>query len=127
MKQQSKHGYGTPAPSAVRVPLDLVLKPGWAYDPERGDFVSSSGEVCGIRTDLPKGARVGPKMPQAFESAGKKITAEQQEMRRYWQVVLPEGTAPGQLLKKASQWTCVASATVGPSPSLPGMGPMPPG
>ncbi len=108
-----------PANSHIRRPVDLKLKPGWRFDPDRRVFVSESGERVTPSADLPKRSRVVPTVPSLASADEATLSSAERDLRRYIQVILPPGEPPHRYVEAIRAWPCVEQANVAPEVSLP--------
>ena len=108
-----------PAPGGgkIRVPVEVKLEPGWHYDKDRREFVSDDGESFKPAGELPRAAKIVPKVPAAPRAA--KLTPAQRELARYAQVILPPGESAADYLEMVRAWPCITEAHVGAEISLP--------
>ena len=106
-----------PAPGGgqVRIPVEAKLKPGWHYDRSRRIFVSDTGETF-KPADLPTKARIVPKVPQV---TGTKLSKAEQDLQRYFQVILPPAESATDYVDAVRAWPCIDDASTGPEISLP--------
>jgi hypothetical protein len=103
----------------VRMPLDFKLKSGWHFETKRRAFESDSGEKFSPRGDLPEGSRIVYKVPNLAKADESKLSKHERDLRRYMQVILPEGESPAAYLRAVRAWPPVEEANVGPDVSLP--------
>ena len=108
-----------PAGSKVRTPIDLKLKPGWAFDTKRRVFVSRAGEEFAPRAELPRNSRILHKAPRLAEADETRLSKHEKDLRRYMQVILPAAESPADYVDAVRAWPPVAEAAVGPQFSLP--------
>ena len=109
-----------PQPPGVRTPIDVTLKAAWSYDPDTRTFTSSSGATFALRGLLPKGTKVVHKTPTLARRDPSTLSAAEQDLRRYLQVILPVGESPATYVARVRAWPPVEDAQPGPSVSLPG-------
>jgi hypothetical protein len=107
-----------PPPAHIRVPVEVKLKPGWRYVPERRLFESDSGETFAPR-GLPPRTRIVHKTPALAAADPAQLTKAEQDLRRYLQVILPPGVAAADHVRLVRAWPSVATAQRGPEISLP--------
>ena len=108
-----------PANNHIRRPVDLKLKPGWRFDPDRRIFVSGAGERVTPGADLPKRSRIVPTVPSLASADEATLSPAERDLSRYIQVILPPGEPPERYLDAVRAWPCVEQANVGPDVSLP--------
>jgi hypothetical protein len=108
-----------PADRKVRVPIELKVKPNCRFDPRRRVFESDSGEKFSPHGDLPKKSRIVYTVPSLAKASEDKLSEYELELRRYLQIVLPEGESPAEYLGIVRAWPCVEEAHLGPEVSLP--------
>jgi hypothetical protein len=108
-----------PGDGSVRTPLDFKLKSGWRFVSKSCAFESDSGEAFSPRGDLPAGSRIVYKVPNLARADASKLNEHERELRRYMQLVLPQGESPAPYLRTVRGWPCVEEAQVGPEVSLP--------
>ena len=108
-----------PANSHIRRPVDLKLKPGWRFDPDRRVFFSDAGERVTPRADLPKRSRIVPTVPSLASADEATLSPAERDLRRYIQVILPPGEPPDRYVDAIRAWPCVEQANVAPEESLP--------
>jgi hypothetical protein len=111
----------TDLPPFVKPHLDVKLKPGWAYDPKRGVFVSEAGEEHSPGESLPEGSRIVPMAPALAEADPRSLSPAERDLARYFQVILPRGEDPAEHGKAVGDWESVAEVQLPPKPGLPGM------
>jgi len=97
--------------------VDFKLKPGWRYDEAKGVFIDNKGGEF-IASGLPKKSRVAYKVPSLARSAAKELSAAEQDLQRYMQLIVPARPAK-EILKKIQSWPWVEEAHVAPEISLP--------
>lgn len=108
-----------PSKSAVRIPVELKLKSKWRFLPERRVFRSDSGEEFVPWNDLPRKSRIVYKVPSLAESNEAELSMEEKELRRYMQLILPQGHPPEDYLRTVRSWPSVAEAHRAPEVTLP--------
>lgn len=111
-----------PGTAKIRVPVEVKLKPGYRYDPTRRVFESASGARFDPSGDLPKRTRIVYKVPALAASDIAKLSESERELRRYLQVILPQGVSPQDYVEIIRKWPGVEGAAVAPEVSLPGAG-----
>jgi hypothetical protein len=112
-------GVPLPANSRIRRPVDLTLKLGWRFDPNRRVFISEAGERVTPRGDLPKGSRVVAKVPSLASADEASLSPAERDLRRYVQVILPPTVPPDRYVEAVRAWPCVERADLAPEVSLP--------
>jgi hypothetical protein len=110
-----------PAPknAGIRVPVELKLKRNYTYDSRRRVFESGSGTRFDPYQDLPKDTRIVYKVPALAAADEATLSKPERELRRYMQVILPDGAAPQDYVDAVRAWPSVEEASVGPDVSLP--------
>jgi len=78
-------------------------------------FESDSGARFRPSGDLPKNARIVYKVPALAEADPVKLSKSEKELRRYMQVILPEGASPADYVEIIRAWR--ASRTPGSLPT----------
>jgi len=109
----------SPKDGSLRTPLDLKLRSNWHFDTKRRVFESDSGETFSPRGDLPKGSRIVYKVPNLARADASSLSEHERELRRYMQVILPQGETAGTYLRAVRAWPSVDDAQIGPEVSLP--------
>jgi hypothetical protein len=105
----------------VKPHIVVKLKPGWAFDPSRRVFVSQDGDLVRPQRDLPKGSRIVPMVPELNREPREALSTAEEELSRYFQVILPKGEDASAALAAASHWPSIAEASMPPKVSLPGV------
>jgi hypothetical protein len=110
-----------PVPKSVgiRIPVEVKLKRQFNYDPSRRVFESESGERFRPSGDLPKNTRIVPKVPALAAANPSKLSSSEKDLRRFIQVILPEGESAADYVDAIRAWPSVEDAWVGPEASLP--------
>jgi hypothetical protein len=108
-----------PRNAGIRTPVEVKLKPRYKYDPSRRMFESESGERFKPSGDLPKNTRIVYKVPALAQSDPAKLSWYEKDLRRYVQVILPEGESPADYVEAIRAWPSVEEAWVAPEMSLP--------
>jgi hypothetical protein len=110
-----------PAPksAAIRVPVELKLKRNYKYDSRKRVFESGSGTSFDPHRDLPKDTRIVYKVPALAAADEARLSQPEKELRRYMQVILPQGVSPQNFVDVVRAWPSVEEASVGPDVSLP--------
>lgn len=111
-----------PSNSKIARPVEVKLKAGWRFDRRRRAFVAESGAKCTSQGDLPRKTKVVAKVPSLTEAPEAALSAPQKELRRYVQIILPEGHSPEEHLDAIRRWPCVEDAQLPPVVSLPTVG-----
>ena len=112
-------GVPLPESSSIRRPVELKLKPGWRFDPDRRVFVSNAGERVTPGGDLPKRSRIVPTVPSLASADEATLSPAERDLRRHVQIILPRGEPPDRYVDAVRAWPCVEQANVGPEVSLP--------
>ena len=68
---------------------------------------------------LPKGTSIVYKVPALAAADEPRLSQPEKELRRYMQVILPQGVAPQDFVDVVRAWPSVEEASVGPDVSLP--------
>ena len=110
-----------PEESGIKRPIDLKLKPDWRFDTRRRTFESGSGEKFTPRGELPKNTKIVYKVPALARADERGLSAPERDLRRYMQVILPDGESPLDYVDAVRDWPCVAEAHVAPEVSLPSL------
>ena len=100
--------------------LVVQLEPGWSYDATHRAFVSADGRKVSPRGDLPKGSRILPAAPTLAGRPAASLSAAEEDLARYIQIVLPAGEDPAAYRAAVAGWECVADVQLPPKVSLPG-------
>ena len=110
-----------PAPKSaeIRVPVELKLKRNYKYDSRKRVFESGSGTSFDPHRDLPKDTSIVYKVPALAAADESKLSQPEKELRRYMQVILPQGVSPQEFVGIVRAWPSVEEASVGPDVSLP--------
>src|SRR3977135_1945192 len=106
-----------PLPGHIRVPLDLKLKRGWRFVPERRVVESDSGEKFAPR--LPRNTRIVYKAPVLARADEATLSKHEKELRRYLQMILPPGESAADYVRIVRAWPGVEEVQVAPHVSLP--------
>jgi hypothetical protein len=107
-----------PRNAGIKSPVEVKLRPDYRYDPSRRIFVSRSGERL-KPSGLPKNTRIVYKVPALARSDPGKLSRYEKDLRRYLQVILPDGESPADYLEAIRAWPVVEEAWVAPEISLP--------
>lgn len=110
-----------PEGSGIKRPIDLKLKSGWRFDKSRRAFESDSGEKFTPRGELPKNSRIVYKVPALAGADEKTLSKPERDLRRYMQVILPEGESASDYVDVVRAWPSVAEAHAAPEVSLPSL------
>lgn len=98
--------------------IDCKLRPGWRFDEERAVFVGPKGQVL-APVSLPKGARIGYKVPSLAQSSRRPLSPAERDLSRYLQVILPTARGVKKLVPVVQSWPAIEEAHVAPEISLP--------
>ncbi len=109
-----------PHSAGIRVPVEVKLKPSYRYDSGKRVFESETGERFKPDAALPKGTRIVYKVPALAKADPRKLSRSERDLRRYMQVILPEGVAAADYVATIRGWPSVEDAWVAPEVSLPG-------
>ena len=80
---------------------------------------SGSGTSFDPHRDLPEDTRIVYKVPALAAADKLRLTQSEKELRRYMQVILPQGVSPQDFVEIVRAWPSVEEASVGPYVSLP--------
>ena len=108
-----------PPEGAVRIPIEVKLKPKWRYEATRRAFVSTAGDAFSPRGSLPRKSKIVYKTPSLADADEARLSRAERELCRYMQVILPPGESPAKYLDAVRAWPPVEAAHVGPNVSLP--------
>lgn len=108
-----------PQNAGIRTPVEVKLRPKWSYDSSKRVFESDSGERFKPSGELPKGTRIVYKVPALAEADPATLSKHEKELRRYMQVILPEGESPADYVEAIRAWPSVEEVDVAPEISLP--------
>jgi hypothetical protein len=111
-----------PEDARIRTPVEIKLKPGWQLDSSQRLFVSDRGEKFSPREELPKDSKIVYKTPSLAAVARRpnaKLSADERNLLRYLQVILPPDESPTKYIEPIRRWRCVAEASLPPKVSLP--------
>ena len=108
-----------PQKAGIRTPVEVKLKPQYRYDSGRRIFESDSGKRFTPSGDLPKNTRIVYKVPALAELDPARLSKSEKDLRRYMQVILPEGESPADYVETIRAWPSVEEAWVAPEISLP--------
>ena len=111
-----------PRNAAIQVPVEVKLRPRYRYDSSKRVFESASGARFSPGNDLPKKTRIVYKVPALAGMDAAKLSKWERDLRRYMQVILPEGASPQDYVEIIRAWPSVEEAWVAPEVSLPGVG-----
>ena len=92
----------------------MKLKPNYRYDPRKRVFESGSGTRFDPVGDLPKNTRIVYKVPALAEAETASLSKSEKDLRRYMQVILPEGASPQDYVEIIRAWPSVEEAWVAP-------------
>jgi hypothetical protein len=110
-----------PAPksAAIRVPVELKLKRNYKYDSRKRVFESGSGTSFDPISDCRKIQASSTRCRLWPRRMSRELSQPEKELRRYMQVILPQGVAPQDFVDVVRAWPSVEEASVGPDVSLP--------
>jgi hypothetical protein len=111
-----------PRNADIRVPVEVKLKPRYRYDSSKRVFESASGVRFNPGNDLPRKTRIVYKVPALAGMDVAKLSKWEKDLRRYMQVILPEGASPLDYVEIIRAWPSVEEAWVAPEVSLPKLG-----
>ena len=111
-----------PRNAGIRVPVEVKLKPRYRYDSSKRVFESASGARFDPGNDLPRKTRIVYKVPALAGKDAAKLSKWEKDLRRYMQVILPEGASPLDYVEIIRAWPSVEEAWVAPEVSLPKVG-----
>jgi hypothetical protein len=108
-----------PENAGIKTPVEVKLKPRYRYNASRRVFESDSGDQFKPSGDLPKKTRIVYKVPALAEADPATLSSHEKDLRRYMQVILPEGESPADYVEAIRAWPSVEEAWVAPMVSLP--------
>ena len=108
-----------PQNAGIKVPVEVKLKRKYSYDSSRRVFRSESGEQFKPSGSLPKNTRIVYKVPALADVDAAKLSNAEKDLRRYMQVILPEGESPADYVEAIRAWPSVEEAWIAPEISLP--------
>ena len=108
-----------PANAGIRAPVEVKLKPQYRYDSNLRVFESDTGKRFKPSGDLPKKTRIVYKVPALAEADAHALSKSEKDLRRYMQVILPEGVSPADYVEIIRAWPSIEEAWVAPEVSLP--------
>jgi hypothetical protein len=108
-----------PQGAKIRVPVEVKLKRTYRYDPTRRVFRSESGKLFAPAADLPKATLIVYKVPSLAAADPAKLSKSERDLRRYVQVILPEGESAADYIDVIRAWPSVEDAWLAPQISLP--------
>jgi hypothetical protein len=108
-----------PRSAGIKTPVEVKLKPKYRYDSSRRMFESESGERFKPFGGPPKNTRIVYKVPALAEADPARLSKHEKDLRRYMQVILPEGESPVDYVETIRAWPSVEDAWVAPEISLP--------
>jgi hypothetical protein len=111
-----------PRGAGIKRPVEVKLKPRYRYDASKRVFESDSGKRFKPSGDLPRNTRIVYKVPALAEADAAKLSKHEKELRRYLQVILPDGESPADYVDAIRSWPSVEEAWVAPDVSLPTAG-----
>jgi hypothetical protein len=118
MKAQRGYTHGE-APAETLRYVSIKLKPGWGFDPSRGQFVAAGGRRLSVRDQLPKDSEIVPTVPALAKVDPAKLSDAERDLARHYRLILPKGEAPARYLPVVKRWEPVEEATLPPQVSLP--------
>jgi hypothetical protein len=96
------------------------LKPTWRFDDKAHVFRDlESGRTSDALRRLPAGSSVVATAPTLAGADPQKLSADERNLARYVQILLPEGARAADALKEVQGWDFVESAELPPSVVLP--------
>ena len=108
-----------PQNAGIKFPVEVKLKPKYRYDPRRRVFESESGKQFNPSGDLPRNTKIVYKVPALAEADPARLSTPEKDLRRYMQVILPDGKSPADYIKTIRAWPSVEEAWLPPEISLP--------
>jgi len=111
-----------PRNAAIRIPVEVKLKPRYRYDSRKRVFESASGARFKPGNDLPGKTRIVYKVPALAGMDAAKLSKWERDLQRHMQVILPEGASPQDYVDIIRAWPSVEEAWVAPEVSLPKVG-----
>src|SRR4249919_391545 len=88
-----------PQNAGIKFPVEVKLKPKYRYDPRRRVFESESGKRFNPSGDLPRNTKIVYKVPALAEADPARLSKPEKDLRRYMQVILPDGESPADYIK----------------------------
>jgi hypothetical protein len=108
-----------PQGAGIKTPVEVKLKPRYRYDPSKRVIESDSGKQFKPSGELPKNTRIVYKVPALAAADPARLSKHEKDLRRYLQVILPEGESPEKYVETIRAWPSVEDAWVAPQVSLP--------
>ena len=96
-----------PQNAGIKFPVEVKLKPKYRYDPRRCVFESESGKRFNPSGDLPRNNKIVYKVPALAEADPARLSTPEKDLRRYMQVILPDGESPADYIKTILAWPSV--------------------
>src|SRR4029453_8020766 len=93
-----------PRGAGIKRPVEVKLKPKYRYDASRRVFESDSGERFKPSGDLPRNTRIVHKVPALAAADAAKLSKHEKDLRRYMQVILPEGESATDYVEAIRKW-----------------------
>ncbi len=114
----------TMGPGSNKVPktkphLIIRLKKGWYFDEESHYFVSDQGQRIEPKADLPAGSRLEYRVPELIQKSPDIQNKAEEDLLRYFNILLPPGSTPSEWLVIVKKWPCVEELQLTPEVSLP--------
>jgi hypothetical protein len=108
-----------PESAGIRTPIEVKLKPHYRYNPARRLFETAAGKNFKPAGDLPRNTRLVYKVPALAQADPLKLSKAERDLRRFMQVILPEGASAADYVAVVRAWPSVEDAWVAPQFSLP--------
>lgn len=95
----------------------IKIKEGWRFE-EKGNLFVHGEQRIDVKADLPPTSRVAYLTPQLAGARRNNLDANEAELLRYFNIILPAGSAPSDYIKIARNWPCVEMANLPPKVGL---------
>jgi hypothetical protein len=86
-------------PAGLKPSLDVVLKEGWRYAPEKRCFISIAGDMVRLPDELADDVNVVPMVPSLASRAFEKLSDDERFLARHLQVIFSRGQQPRKFVK----------------------------
>jgi len=103
----------------IKQVVEVKLRPGWGFNERQSTLVSGSGEQYDPSKDLPAASSIVHKTPILLRKSAQLRSSDENELLRYLQVILPDGSAAAEYLEVIGKWPAVERASLSPNVSLP--------
>ena len=112
-------GPGSSKPVKTKPHLVIRIKEGWRFEDKANQFVSEDGQRISTQTDLPSRSQVKYRIPQLANSRKGRLTKDEENLRRYFNVILPANRDPSEYMMIIKSWPCVEDVQLPPEIGLP--------